>query len=236
MYDPAPFTRSELLEAFEAEGSLNKHLLTLYSLAVGVKAQVIAEIGIGRSTKALRLAASNTGGKLLSCDADEERFSYLLEKQTPNWSLFLGPSEAFLRTIHEPIDFALHDGAHDYYQVKLDLELLLTKMRTFGLICVHDTQQTELAGDMLAAITDATRGWSISVTNLPFGCGLAIIRVEKGNHEAVAPEGKNLPNGTFDTRPVPFPASPGRYSAQDQADTSARRWLRWRLRKIVKGY
>ncbi len=231
-----PYTDKELWEHALADGSFSRHLLTIYSLAVGMNAKVILDIGVGSTTSALRAAAEKTNGSVHSCDADKERYGHLVGQQDEHWNLFIGPSEEFLETIQAPVDLAVHDGAHDYFQVKLDLELLLPRMRTFGIICLHDTQQSWLAHEMLEAIRAAVEGWPISFTNLPFGAGLGILRMEEGKHPPITPAGKTLSDGTFDTRLV---ASPMQFAPDvefSNADNSRRRWLRWRLRKILKGY
>ena len=163
---------------FEDAGNISKHLLTLYSLVIGLNAKTIVELGLGNTTGVLRAAAAKTGAVLYSCDFDRRRFQNLLAEQDDNWKLHLEPSLTFLKRAPEPIDFFLHDGAHDYLTVKNDLEIALPKMRQFALICVHDTQQVDLHTGMLAAIADATAGFDVSITNLPFNSGLAILRVE----------------------------------------------------------
>ena len=242
-FDPSPYTLPELLERFDQEYSFSKHLLTIYSIAIGLKAKRIVDIGIGSTTKALRLAASRTGGTVFSCDADKKRFSDLLSQQDEHWRLFLGNSDLFLEEIAPPFDLVVHDGAHDYRQVRRDLQLILPKMRTFGLICIHDTQQPNLAQGMLAAIRDAAAGWSISLTNLPYGAGLAIIRVESGAHPAISPEGGMLTDGMFDTLPVSFPLVFPDSSKFAESDNSLQRWIRgkfkWRsslLSEKIRGH
>jgi len=231
-----PFSQTQLFAAFEdASLSTSKHLLTLYSLAVGLNARSIVDLGIGSTTRALRAAALKTGGIVMSCDCDIERFSSLLSQQDEHWRLSLGPSEVFLKSLQEPIDFVVHDAAHDYFQVQLDLALILSKMKRFGLICVHDTQQIDLHSDMLAAIRDATKEYEVSITNLPFNCGLAIIRLENADHTAITPTGLPLPDGRFDTTPAALYCSVSNSDFQAR-DSSWKRWIRWRLRKAVKGY
>jgi hypothetical protein len=129
----------------------------------------------------------------------------------------------------------LHDAAHDYYQVKMDLDLILPKMRTFGLICVHDVQQADLALPMLAAIRDATRNWHVSATVMPFNAGLAIIRIEKGQHTAVAARGGFLADGRMDTVLSSFPCV---LACETDAGTksSLAYWLRWKLRRLLFGW
>jgi hypothetical protein len=231
-----PFSPAELWEAFQGSTrATSKHLLIIYSLAVGLKARVIVDLGIGSTTRALRAAASRTGGVVMSVDCDVERFSPLLSQQDEHWRLYLGPSKAFLRSLVHPIDLVVHDAAHDYFQVKLDLELILPRMKKFGLICIHDTQQADLRLDMLAAIRDATKTHEVSITNLPFKAGLALIRVEEAMHAAITPTGTPFRDGRFDTILTSFPR-PANNPGLKASDASWKRWVRWRLRKVIKGY
>jgi len=232
----APFTEEELFDQFHSSLSISKHLLTIYSLAVGINAKQMIDIGLGSTTKAIRMAAARTGGIVHSCDYDVERFSPLLESQDDQWRLNLGLSDAFLKLVDGPIDFVMHDGAHDYHQVKLDLELILPKMRTFGLICIHDTQQPDLCDEMLAAIRDATKEWKVSLVNLPFGAGLAIIRVESGIHPAITPCFRPLADGRSDTFPVPHMQSFSNGTGTDGSRTSIKDWVVWKARRTAMSY
>lgn len=236
-YTVAPFTQSELWDFFhESPHSTSKHLLILYSLVVGMNAQAILDLGLGATTRVLRMAAARTGGIVSSCDVDIQRFSHLLQQQDDHWRLFLGPSEKLLSTAVGPFDLVVHDAAHDYFQVKLDLDLILPQMRTFGMICVHDVQQVDLAPAMISAIQDATHDWQVSATILPFNAGLAIIRIEKGRHPAAETRGGLLPDGRFDTalRPVTCNFSGDTQYAGAKASLSY--LIRWKLRKMLLGW
>ena len=231
-----PFTEAELFQAFyNPDLATSKHLLILYSLVVGLGAKQILDLGIGTTTRALRAGALKTGGVVYSCDRDP-RFTAMNGQQDDHWKLLLGPSETSLRSLSGPFDFVMHDAAHDYFQVKLDLELILPKVKKFGMICIHDTQQSDLSSDMLAAIRDATAAYSISLTTLPFNAGLTLIRMEDSALPAITPSGSSLPDGRFDTVPAQFnPFIEGAEGVQ-AGDASLKRWLRWRVRKVVKGY
>jgi hypothetical protein len=234
-FDASPYSEKEIWEAFHRSASISKHLLIIYSLCVGLGAKRIVDLGVGSTTKALRLAAKETGGLVLSCDCDAGRFSHLLECQDENWKLFLGPSETFLRGLEPRLDLVVHDAAHDYFQVKLDIELILPKMNAFGLVCIHDTQHPELASDMLQAIKDASNGMRISMTNLPFCHGLAVLRLEDAGGSYLATYGSGPGDRAVGTGRVSCPMC---FDGERdrRANRSIRRWLRWRLRKLVKGY
>jgi hypothetical protein len=203
-----PLTRDELFARFNTSSSGSKHLLILYSLVIGINAKTIAEIGLGQTTGALRAAAALTGATVHTCDFDKRKHQHLMAQQDERWRLYLEPSRSFIERLPAPLDLVMHDGAHDYSTVTQDLRLLIPKMRQFGLICVHDTQETELYRDMLAALKDAVAGFSVSITNLPFSCGLAIIRVESSVHPPIAPSGSSLRDGRPDTTLARFPCLP----------------------------
>ena len=233
--DVTPYGEKEIFSAFHESKSFSKHLLTIYSLAVGVNAKKIVDVGIGSTTRSMRFAAQTTGGVCYSCDVDAVRFSGLLDQQDEHWKLFLGASEKFFAQLEGPLDFVMHDAAHDYYQVKMDLEAIIPKMKRFGLICLHDTQQTELSHDMLAAIKDVLRGKAVSMVNLPFSSGLAIIRIEESSLPEIVPSSGLLPDGKIETTPVACAMQVVEGADYGKADTSLGRWLRWRARKVIKG-
>jgi hypothetical protein len=203
-----PCSREELFFRFDLPDGTSKHLLILYSLVIGLRAKTIVEFGLGQTTGALRAAALQTGGIVHTCDFDNRRFRHILSEQDEHWKLYLEPSSSFFHKIPEPIDLVMHDGAHDYLNVKRDLEALIPKMRKFGIICVHDTQQCDLYRDTLAAIRDATRKFSVSVTNLPFNSGMAIMRVESSIYPAITPSSGTLPDGRVETELVAFATVP----------------------------
>lgn len=200
-----PVVDAALLSLVKTNRGTAGHLLALYAFALGLRAQRIVELGLGMTTGVLRAAAKLTGGILTSCDWDRTRFAHLLAEQDDHWRLVLEPSDSFLPSLQPPLDLVVHDGAHDYSRVRADLEAILPKMRTFGLVCVHDTQQPDLYRDMLGAIRDATRRFPTSVVHLPFAAGLAVIRVEKGLYPAISPASGDLPDGRCETFLYPYP-------------------------------
>lgn len=212
-----PLSRDELFARFDLSESSSKHLLVLYSLAVGLNAKVILDLGLGQTTGALRAGALRTGGVVHTCDFDKRRFQHILPEQDEHWKLYLEPSSSFLEKVSEPVDLVMHDGAHDYYNVKRDLEAIIPKMRKFGIVCVHDTQQPDLSQDMLGAIRDATKKFAVSITNLPFSAGMAIIRVETGRYPAIDPSTGMMPDGRIETQLREFPTIP------DQGNISVNR-------------
>jgi hypothetical protein len=203
-----PLTEQELFLRFHNTDSSSKHLLVIYSLVVGVNAKTVLDFGLGQTTGAIRAAAAVTGGVVHTCDFDRRRFASILPEQDDRWRLYLEPSSSFIPKIAGPIDFVMHDGAHDYLNVRQDLAAILPKMRRFGIICVHDSQQPDLSRDMLSAIKDATENHAVSITNLPFGAGLAVVRIEESDHPAISPSTGVLPDGRPETELRAFPTVP----------------------------
>lgn len=180
MWSAEPYSREGIFEALHRPTSFSKHLLTIYSMAVGLGAKRMIDIGIGTTTKALRMAAIETGGVLYGCD-NNPNYARFLKEQDEHWEFHLCTSDEFLRQLEGPIGFAVHDGSHAYRVVKNDLELLLPMMRTFGIIAVHDVHWSQNQGAIMTAIKEATEGWPTSMTILTYCAGLAIIRIEEGN-------------------------------------------------------
>lgn len=175
-----PYTHSQLIEEFLKEsGSINKHLLTLFSLVVGLNAQRVVDIGAGSTTRAIKAGLEITQGELFSCDINKEKYKHLLNDQHEKRYHFSAcNSKEFIKSLRGPFDFVLHDGAHDYKQVLWDLDNLLPLVRQYGIICVHDTQNSLCGDEMLRALQDAFYGSSVTWTHLPYCYGLTIIRVE----------------------------------------------------------
>ncbi len=227
-----PYTPEELLNEFNrAQGTINKHLLFIYSLVIGLNAQRVAELGIGTTTRTLRAALQQTGGELFSCDIDETRFMYLLQQTDEHWHLTLSPSDAFLRTLTPGFDLFIHDGAHDYWQVSKDLQLIVPMMKQFGIICVHDTQLSIHKDEMLPALRDGLAGQSVSMVHLPHTCGLTVIRVESDQgHGVISPNGVDYQFPTIPTSfgTVAFDATATvKFSWVDKM----LHWMRWKSRK-----
>lgn len=231
-----PFTLSELCEEYEREhDAISKHLLTLYSLTVGLKAQRVVEIGVGGTTRTLRAALARTGGELYSCDADRTRWEPLArENRDPRFHLCLEDSRRFIASLQGPFDLVLHDGAHDVTQVTWDLEHLWPLVRRYGLVCVHDTQHNRLGRDMQRALTQAFRGCAVSWTHLPYSYGLTIIRIERDQPYEPVKGHWNKAGGRSFTAPrtCGVISEPSRSRAADLAQNGIG-YGRWRLRRAI---
>lgn len=223
-----PYTPEEMFAAFsQKNGSINKHLLIIYSFAVGVNAQRTLDLGIGDTTRALRAAMDVTGGKLFSCDIDRKRFAPLLNQVSPAWELYLEPSDSFLKKMVPPFDFILHDAAHDYWQVRQDLELMIPMMRQFGMICIHDTQHSDIGDQMPKAIRDGCRDHQVSWVHLPFSYGMTVLRVEESTHPAVLSPWSNSRGGETCCWPEPMATTRQNPEGVKYLGLS---WVIWKMR------
>lgn len=225
-----PYTPEEMFTAFsKKDSSIGKHLLIIYSLAVGVNAQRALDLGIGDTTQALRAAMQVTGGKLFSCDMDHQRFSTLLNQIDSQWELYLEPSDSFMKKMSPPFDFILHDAAHDYWQLRQDLKLMIPMMRQFGLVCIHDTQHSDIGGQMTQAIREECKDRQVSWVHLPFSYGMTILRVEESKYPALISPWGNSRGG--ETCCWPESMTP-KIENSDEHKQNGLSWVIWKMRRI----
>lgn len=177
-----------MLKWFNDRYSTSKHLLSLYSLVRGLNAKNVLEIGFGRSTFVLAKAVSETGGLLTSCDKRD--FSYLLSQAEVNVTTFVNdysPEVWLNHTPDEGFDFAFLDYFSDEKLeedfIKRELKSCIHRMKTNGVIAIHDTIIDKYA---LKAVLNSIKAnfWNIhnvelEVLSLPYNYGLGLIRVLK---------------------------------------------------------
>lgn len=170
-----------LLRWFGETYSTSKHLLTLYSMARGLRARSILEIGFGRSTFVLARAANENGGRLTTCDNRD--FRYLLseeERTVTDYKLGLsdlvwndtdlsktGLDMAFL-------DYFSSEAVSSHF-VRAELKRCLALLKTNGIVAIHDTSvENYSVGKTVRSICR----WNqrLEFTVLPYCYGLGIIR------------------------------------------------------------
>ncbi len=169
---------------FDNRYSSSKHLLTLYSIARGLNAQTIVEIGFGRSSFVLAKAAAENGGKFISCDVRD--FSYLFTPAEKEVTTFIhGRSDQTWKYLNEQgIDFAFLD----YFSseklkggfVKDEISQCLRLLKQNGIIALHDTivdkYSLKKTLDGLKAKIGFIHRSDIEIASLPFNYGLGLIR------------------------------------------------------------
>jgi predicted O-methyltransferase YrrM len=157
-----------------------RHYLTLYSMVLGLETKQAFEFGIGFSTRTILKALEKTGGKLTSCDVRSPQQCKVIKKGQPKspakWKFYQGRSTEILKDLKlSPLDFVLHDGAHDAWTVMNDLEFIIPKMKVNSLLLIHDTDHKYV--EITKAVKKALKGIKHERVNLPFGCGLTIIKI-----------------------------------------------------------
>ena len=187
-----PFTQEGLIKAFHDNGSFSKHLLAIYSLAIGCSARMMAEIGIGTSTRALLAAAQTTNGRLYSCSTQPERHEELLNLYpvTKRWRLSLAAPLKFATSLPEPLDFVLHRDATDSNSLEMVLDALLPRMRQFGIIVIHDTQHPHQGRALSEGVRRIASRHEITSVTLPYSGGLTVVRVEESAQPPIVPAGR----------------------------------------------
>lgn len=130
-----------LVKWFNDHYSTSKHLLVLYSIAKGMKAMKIGEIGVGRSSYALALAAKENGGKFYMCDIRDYR-NLLTTEMSADIDFTVGRAKDMYKKVGGNFDFIFIDylsntqlDVHDAYK---ELKRALVNLKPNGIIAVHD--------------------------------------------------------------------------------------------------
>ncbi len=177
--------------------STSKHLLTLYSIANGLCAKKILEVGFGRSSFVLAKSAKENNGKLFACDMRD--FSYLfndVEKKYTNFIIGLS-DKAWNSLEDESLDFAFLDyfSGEDISEefVMNEIEKCLKKMKGNSVIAIHDVFDSRYkVGEVLKKMS---RSWKfknkISFSSITYNYGLGILTVSpKGKKNILQDEQK----------------------------------------------
>lgn len=159
--------------------STSKQLLTLYSLAHGLAAKRIVEVGFGRSTFVLARAAHENSGVLESCDVED--YSALLSPTERSVvRLHHGTSESFWPLVEAGVDFAFldHFSSEDQPPAWIvgELEQCIAKLAPHGMVAIHDGFVARYRlREVLAALRRSV-GLDFEVVTLPFNYGLTLLR------------------------------------------------------------
>jgi nucleoside-diphosphate-sugar epimerase/predicted O-methyltransferase YrrM len=129
-----------LEKATKGAGDSDKHVLSLFGIAVGSGAKNILELGVrsGVTTLPLLMAAKNNGGKLTSVDINNTHFS-VPDDMLQHWKFVQDDAVKFLQNTKEtPYDLVFIDDWHAYAHVKKELELLDPIVTPKTIILLHD--------------------------------------------------------------------------------------------------
>ena len=133
---------TKILEmSLNGNGDSDKHIMTLFSIALGGKSKNIIELGVrgGNTTLPLILAAKLNGGKVTSVDINETEFECPEDLQD-NWTFVKSDAIEFLSKINpdETIDLIYIDDWHSYEHVKKELEIIDRLISPSTIILLHD--------------------------------------------------------------------------------------------------
>jgi predicted O-methyltransferase YrrM len=125
-------------------GDIDAHVLTLFSIALSIKAKTILELGVrfGNSTVPLLMATQKLEGKLYSVDINDVETDFsILEELKPYWEFHKCDTIEFLYKWDQnnKIDLILIDDLHTYEHVKKELELLEKLITPSSIILLHDS-------------------------------------------------------------------------------------------------
>lgn len=181
------------------KGDSDKHALTLYSIAIGMGAKRILELGVrrGDSTKPLLHAAYKNGGTLLSVDIENTTF-VPDEKYKKHWTFIQDDAVSFLRNlkVDEPFDLIFVDDWHAYDHVKAEFEEIDRLVSPRSVILVHDLMYGNTCPHYHSDITMKDGQWANGgpyravaelpsqfweFATLPYNNGLTILRKKYSN-------------------------------------------------------
>jgi len=122
-------------------GDSDAHLLTLYGIALSLKAKTILELGVrgGSTTLPLLMAAKQTGGRVVSVDIEPTSFEPP-EDLKAHWQFVQMDALGYLEGLYKdtPIDMVYVDDWHSYAHVKAELAELDQLVSPASVICLHD--------------------------------------------------------------------------------------------------
>jgi len=163
--------------------STSQHLLTFYSLAIGLNAKSIVEFGFGRSSFVFLKAASFLNSKVTLIDNRD--FSYLLSEQEKMLSDFLvkdfrevSNSLRNNEISKEGVDICFFDvfsnPAMKESIIKRTIEDVYAVTKQNGILMFHDTIISEYK--IKEVVDDFKSAYDCEILTLPYNYGLTILR------------------------------------------------------------
>jgi len=181
-------------------GDSDKHILTLYSIALGMNAKRILELGVrnGSTTLPLLMAAKKTGGSLTSVDIQDTTFAPPSDIDTSSWNFLKMDALTFLKQDNPtvPYDLIYIDDWHAYDHVKAELSEIDRLVSPRSVILIHDLMyantcphyhsdltlkegQWAHGGPYRAVAELSSQFWEFST--LPYNNGLTLLRKKYSN-------------------------------------------------------
>ena len=136
-----PYVNRFVNKSIDGKGDSDRHLLTLFSIALASKGETYVELGVreGHTTEPLYQAAWHNGGKLWSV-ARNEPTEFKPPSDTLHYQFKKQDSIEFLEgwPKHKKMDVVFVDDWHSYEHVKRQLELLDECVGPSSVILLHD--------------------------------------------------------------------------------------------------
>ena len=166
------YITEDLLVGRKGDWESDAFQLTFYSIALGMNAQLVYEIGLGQSTLGFIRVVQRTGGLVVTCDHnDEHPLGLAWLKMGLPWEWSQLRSDHWIETLKDQADVIFIDGTHTYSSVKQDIKGLWPFLRPDGLMLLHDTRSWAGVGTVLAEIKAA----GTCCTELPYCQGVGVI-------------------------------------------------------------
>lgn len=173
---------------------IGSHLLVLYSIALGLNAQKVLEVGVrfGNSTISFLHAMKETGGVLYSVDKDQ--CDVAVERVRKRgldscWYFTVQDSNEYAKSWKGSLDLLFIDGDHTFYGAAADFRNFSKYVRNGGIILLHDSycsSKTVVKGNIGVhkLVESIARGEFVGlgyandfeVVTLPYGYGMTIVR------------------------------------------------------------
>lgn len=145
-------------------GDSDKHLLTLYSIALQISAKTILELGVrsGMTTLPFLCAAAENGGTLHSVDIDTT--SFVCPSDLANhWKFYKSDAIEWLRNVssvpQNKFDLIYIDDWHSYDHVKTELELIDKMITPSSVILLHDLMYSNAQPDYRSNVGTIDPEW-----------------------------------------------------------------------------
>lgn len=161
-------------------GDIMPHLPILFSLAFGLGAKKVLEIGTrdGCSTLALLAALEKTNGKLVSIDINDcpiARKRIEACGLSSHWHFIKGHSDDVVSAASSfgPFDILFIDANHSYEQCRKDFNNYSKMLAPAGFVALHDP--ILFSGGVGRVVSELRASYS-EILTLPYCNGLTIVR------------------------------------------------------------
>lgn len=123
------------------KGDSDAHLVTMFGIALSIRAKTILELGVrdGTTTLPLLMAAKMTGGKVISVDINDTVFVPPPDL-APYWSFVKMDALEYLKQLDKSVvqDLIYVDDWHSYEHVKAELDEIDKCVSPSSIVLLHD--------------------------------------------------------------------------------------------------